>query len=242
MAGARDGEEVTGNSEGNKGLRIALIAGIVVVGVIVLALVATQIYAAMQTGDDVPAPAVSSADGAPPVTRDVADLDGEWSVAGGSEAGYRVDEVLNGTDVTVVGRTSEVTGTITVADGALTAADLEVDMSSIETDEPARDSQFQGIVNTAEFPTATFTTTEAVDIAAVADGETVTVEVPGTMTIMGTAQDVTAEIDVRLTEAGADLAATIPITFEDYGVEAPNLGFVTVENEGFVEAELALTR
>lgn len=221
--------------------RNLLIVGIALVLALVVVLVATQIYVSAQTGNDVPEPGVAS-DDAPAVARDLADLDGDWTVSGGSEAGYRVDEVLNGQDVTVVGRTSQVTGTITVADGDLTSATVEVTTAAIETDESARDNQFQGILRTTQFPTATFATTETVDIAAVADGETVTVEVPGTMEIMGTTNQVTAEVEVRLTEAGADLAASIPVSFDDYGVEAPDLGFVRVEDSGTVEAELHLSQ
>ncbi len=70
---------------------------------------------------------------------DPAALSGTWTVADGSFAGYRVDEVLNDTDVTVVGRTEEVTGTLTVEDLTLTAADLTVDVASITTDSTSRD-------------------------------------------------------------------------------------------------------
>ncbi|MFI2488111.1 YceI family protein [Promicromonospora kroppenstedtii] len=226
------------------GRKIAVALGVLVV-LAALGFLATRIYASMQTGDDVPAPAVGSS--APAATADVADLDGDWTVAGGSEAGYRVDEVLSGQDVTVVGRTEEVTGSGTVADGELTAATVEVDLASITTDESARDGQFQGILDTRAFPTATFRLTDPVDVAAVADGETVTVDAPGSMTIKDVTRDVTAGLEIRLVagdggDVVAELAATVPVTFADYGVEAPDLGFVTVEDTGFVEAELTLSR
>ena len=226
------------------GRKIAVALGVLVV-LAALGFLATRIYASMQTGDDVPAPAVGSS--APAATADVADLDGDWTVAGGSEAGYRVDEVLSGQDVTVVGRTEEVTGSGTVADGELTAATVEVDLASITTDESARDGQFQGILDTRTFPTATFQLTDPVDVAAVADGETVTVDAPGSMTIKDVTRDVTAGLEIRLVggdggDVVAELAATVPVTFADYGVEAPDLGFVTVEDTGFVEAELTLSR
>jgi hypothetical protein len=38
-----------------------------------------------------------------------------------------------------------------------------------------------------------------------------------------------------LTATGGQVSGSIPITFEDYGVEAPSLGFVEVEDQGFVE-------
>ncbi|WP_125773706.1 YceI family protein [Antribacter gilvus] len=213
------------------------------IGLVVLALAvfgATRLYASMQTGDDVAAPAVGTE--APVTAADVDELDGEYTVTEGSEAGYRVDEVLAGEDVTVVGRTDQVTGSATIAGGELADATVEVDMASIETDETARDGQFRSILDAATHPTATFELASPVDVSAVADGETVTVEAPGTMTIKGTSQDVTATLQVRLTEAGAEVSAQIPVVFTDYGVNAPKLGFVTVEDEGFVEAQLQLTR
>lgn len=225
------------------GRKIAIALGVLVV-LASLGFLATRIYASMQTGDDVPAPAVGSS--APAATAAVADLDGDWTVSDGSEAGYRVDEVLSGQDVTVVGRTEQVTGSGTVADGELTAATVEVDLASITTDEAARDGQFQGILDTRTFPTATFELTAPVDVTAVADGETVTVDAPGSMTIKGTTRDVTAALEIRLAADGddvvAELAATVPVTFADYDVQAPDLGFVTVEDTGFVEADLTLSR
>jgi polyisoprenoid-binding protein YceI len=226
------------STPGRRPGRIVVWAIVAVAVLAALVFGATRLYASQQTGDDVAAPAVGT--GAP-VTADPAELDGTYTVAEGSEAGYRVDEVLAGQDVTVVGRTTTVTGSATIADSQLTEATIEVDMASIETDESQRDAQFQNILGTSEFATATFALTEPVDVSAVAEGETVTVEAPGTMTIMGTSQDVTATLQVRLTEGGAEVSAQIPVVFADYGVTAPDLGFVTVEDEGFVEAELALT-
>ena len=46
-------------------------------------------------------------------------------------AGYRVAEVLNGTDVTVTGRTDEVSGTLTAGGQTVTQASFTVDVASI---------------------------------------------------------------------------------------------------------------
>lgn len=51
--------------------------------------------------------------------------------------------MLNGADVTVVGRTEEVTGDVTIADGELSAGTVEVDVASITTDSDRRDSYFR---------------------------------------------------------------------------------------------------
>ncbi|SDD49082.1 YceI family protein [Auraticoccus monumenti] len=171
-----------------------------------------------------------------------AELDGRWTVGDGSQAGYRVDEVLNGEDVTVVGRTDQVTGTAEVADGALTAAVVEVDVASIATDSERRDGYFTGTaMRASEHPTATFTLTEPVTVPELGE-DPVQVEADGELELVGQAREVTATIEV--VRDGEDVAASgsIDVTFEDWGIEAPNLGFVQVEDTGQVEFLVQLTR
>nr|WP_237465345.1 YceI family protein [Leucobacter luti] len=173
-------------------------------------------------------------------------LAGTWEVAAESEAGYRVDEVLNGTDVTVTGRTPDVTGTLQISDDGLTleAATLTVDVASISTDSEQRDSYFRDqALRTSEFPEATFTLTDPVTLeAAPASGETVRTSATGELTLAGKAQTVIAEVEVRSDGETAEIAGSIPITFADFGVTAPSLGFVSVEPDGFVEFQLVADR
>lgn len=170
------------------------------------------------------------------------DLSGEWTVADGSFAGYRVDEVLNGTDVTVTGRTSRVDGTLTVDGLSLTGAELTVDVASIETDSANRDDYFRTTaLRTAEFPTATFVLGEPITVAEVPTvGEVQQVTATGELTLAGRTQQVTVELEAVLDGSTGQVAGSIPITFADYGVEAPDLGFVSVEPDGFVEFSLEL--
>ncbi len=92
-----------------------------VVGVVVLGVglvVGPRLYADSEN---------SRVDAAPTLTATadagaVADgsTDGTWTIGEGSFAGYRVDEVLQGNDVTVTGRTEEVSGTYTVKGRTIT--------------------------------------------------------------------------------------------------------------------------
>lgn len=177
---------------------------------------------------------------------DPATLVGDWTVTDGSEAGYRVDEVLNGTDVTVTGRTDQVDGTLTIGGDGLTldAAEITVDVASIATDSENRDQYFRGqALRTDEFPEATFVLTEPVTLDAAPDsGQVVETDAAGELTIAGETQTVTAAIQLTSDGETAQIAGSIPITFADYGVEAPNLGFVSVEPDGFVEFQLAAAR
>ena len=77
----------------------------------------------------VPAAATSAAANASGgATTASAGIDGTWHVADGSQAGYRVKEVLFGQSTTAVGRTSSVTGQATINGTQVTAADFSVDI------------------------------------------------------------------------------------------------------------------
>ncbi|KQT96801.1 YceI family protein [Sanguibacter sp. Leaf3] len=169
------------------------------------------------------------------------DLAGTWTVSDGSQAGYRVAEVLNGQDVTVVGRTSDVEGTVTIDGTSLSAADVTVSMTTITTDNSNRDGQFLDILKTSEFPTATFTLTEPVDVSGVTEGTT-SVQAKGELTVAGVSAPVVVALDAQTTATGVEVSGSIPVTFSDFGVDAPDLGFVKVEDTGTVEMLLTLAK
>ncbi|TFC01161.1 YceI family protein [Cryobacterium adonitolivorans] len=223
------------------GLWIA--GGVVVVGGAALAF-GPAVYAGYANSNVEAAPTIAAS---PPGTADAAtpteviadDLSGTWSIGADSFAGYRVDEVLQGNDVTVTGRTTDVTGELTVDALSLTAATITVDVASIATDEGARDAYFRDTAMEArDFPTATFTLTEPVTLAAPVAGVAQTLSATGDLTLHGVTQPVTLELQAALTDTGGQVVGSIPITFSDYGVDAPDLGFVSVEDAGSVEFEL----
>ncbi len=165
---------------------------------------------------------------------------GTWTVSDGSFAGYRLDEVLQGEDVTVTGRTEDVTGSVTVADGAITAADVEVQMATVATDEGNRDAYFRdNALEVEQFPTATFVLTEP---APIEEGAT-SVPLTGELTVHGVTQPAPVDAEVAGDATTGDpvqVVGSVPITFADFDVEAPDLGFVTVEAEGSIEFSLQL--
>jgi polyisoprenoid-binding protein YceI len=206
---------------------------------VVLALVAGPlVYAALEE-DAPPARTVQAQpEGAPLIE----DTDGTWTVAAGSTAGYRVDEVLNGADVTVAGTTDQVTGQVVVEGGSMTSAEVVVDIASVATDNGRRDGYFRdNVMDVAQFPTATFTVTGPVDLPELT-GTPVTVPVTGELTVKGTTREVATELSAVRTPEGVEVSGSVPVTFADHGVEPPDLGFVRVEDAGAVEFLLRLTR
>lgn len=228
-----------------KVITISIVAGVIVLGA-TAAIAGPIIYRDLIVGEADAAPSVTAApsptDAATGGAVDPADLTGEWAVAEGSFAGYRVDEVLNGTDVTVTGRTEEVDGSLTVDGLELTEAELTVDVASIATDSSSRDSYFRdNALRVSQFPTATFVLTDTVTTTAPpVVGEVQTIAATGDLTIAGVTRPVTVELQAVLNATDGQVAGSIPITFADFGVEAPNLGFVSVEPEGFIEFSLVI--
>lgn len=219
---------------------VSIIAAVVLLGG-TAAVAGPILYRDVIVGAADAAPSVTAAP-APDAGAEVADLTGAWTVTKGSFAGYRVDEVLNNTDVTVTGRTEEVTGTLTVDGLTLTAAEFTVDVASIATDSGNRDDYFRDTaLRASEFPTATFVLTGPVTAAeSPAVGEVQHLTATGDLTIAGVTKSVSVELDAVLNGADGQVAGSIPVTFADFGVEAPNLGFVSVEPEGYVEFSLEI--
>jgi polyisoprenoid-binding protein YceI len=219
---------------------LAIAGGLVLLAVIA-AFAVPRIYASVMEDSAAEAPSVSLEPETSTV-EDASDLTGTWTVGEGSYAGYRLDEVLNGTDVTVTGRTEQVTGELTIDGLTLSAATITVDMASIATDNGNRDEYFRNdALETDQYPEATFVLTEPVEATgAPVAGETQTLSVTGELTVHGVTQTVTAELEAGLSGDGGQIAGSIPITFEDFGVTPPDLGFVSVEPTGFIEFLLAV--
>ncbi|MGY1830970.1 YceI family protein [Geodermatophilus sp. SYSU D01180] len=195
------------------------------------------VYAALEE-DAAAAPTVQAQ---PSDVELAADTDGTWTVAPGSSAGYRVDEVLNGADVTVAGTTDRVTGSVVVQGGDIASAEVTVDVASVATDSGQRDGYFRSnVMDVGTYPTATFTVRGPVDLPELG-GTPVTVPVTGDLTLRGATRPVQAELSVVRTADGVEVSGAVPVVFADFGISAPNLGFVRVEDRGRVEFLLKLT-
>ena len=176
-----------------------------------VALVAVPVLVLLVVGGPFLYTRVIAADPAPTLTLDAAtstpsagsgaaaDVGGTWTVAAGSRAGYRVDEVLFGQSVTAVGRTERVTGTATLAGSTVQAARFEVDMASVTSDRSVRDDAFRGrIMDVASHPRATFELRRPIVLGTVpAVGQQRTVAAAGTLTLRGTSRDVTVPLHLR---------------------------------------------
>ena len=171
-------------------------------------------------------------------------VDGDWRATTGSQAGYRVPEVLNGQSTETVGRTPTVAGTLTLAGTKATAASFTVDLTTVSSDESRRDGQFRGrIMDVANHPQATFTLTSPIDFESVPEvGGRLRASATGELTLRGTTNRVTFDVEAERTATGFSVAGSIPITFSDYGIPNPSAGPAQVGDEGELEFLLVFAR
>ncbi|MGP6174500.1 YceI family protein [Corynebacterium sp. A21] len=232
----------------NKRLRWIIVIILAVLILLAGVLLGSRLYSGYVSSQAEDVPTLSSSANTPssqdsPAPATDADLSGSWTVTDGSYAGYRVDEVLNGSEGTVTGRTGDISGSLTVAEQELTATELTLQIESITTDSSRRDNYFRTTaIDSSQHPEATFTLTEPVDLSTAAVSGTQTYSVSGDLTLNGLTRPVTAEVQSAFGEGTAQLVGQIPTTWSDFGVQAPNLGFVAVEDSGFIEFSLNVTQ
>jgi len=230
-----------------------IVLGIVAVVVIVVA--APFVYFQFIQGDPPPKLSLSTvttstgANGSTGVGSR-APLSGAWKVGSGSTAGYRVEEQLFGQHNTAAARTEQVTGTITIDGTTVEAAAMSVDMASIASVgnkidgaiADRRDDQFRGrIMNTDQYPTATFELTKPIDLAPVPkDGVQKPYSATGELTLHGTTKTVTIPITAKRLGNVIAIQGITGITFSEYGIDNPSGGPASVGNTGQMEFLLQL--
>ena len=170
---------------------------------------------------------------------------GEWSVGAGSVAGYRVREQLANlpAESDAVGRTEGVSGSITVessGDAArLTAGTLTVDTTTIRSDEGRRDNRLRNEgLQTDQFPTATFTITQPVDVPAAAlSGTPTDLTLIGDLTLHGVTTSVEIPAQAQLTDGRIQVAGSLTFPLSDFDISPPNVGgfVLSIADEGALE-------
>lgn len=184
-----------------------------------------------------------------------AGLDGTWNVDptigsfsdfSGSFVGYRVDEELaNVGAATAVGRTPDVTGSLVLEGTTVTAVDISADLSTLQSDESRRDGQLRTqALETGTFPTATFTLTQPIELAAVpTEGQAIQASATGDLTIHGVTKSVEIPLEARLSGDVVTVTGSIDVVFADYGISRPtSFAVLSIADHGTMEFQLQLTK
>ena len=164
-------------------------------------------------------------------------IDGEWTVVAESIVGYRVKETIVGQKTEGVGRTSEIIGSLTIVDKQVTAAEFTVDMTTLVSDSTRRDRQVNTrILDTVNFPTATFTLKEPITLTPEAlAGSDFSVDTTGTLTLRGVTKDIDLTLIARLVDDVIEVNGSIQIVFTDWSIPDPSISSIIVVDRGLLE-------
>jgi len=171
-------------------------------------------------------------------------LDGSWNVAGGSLAGFRVQETALGFSNDTAGRTPAVTGALVVSDDRLTSAAVRVDLTGVKVGGKTQ-PQFAKSLGTARYPEATFTLTGPVTLSpAFAAGATISVMVRGRLELNGISRQVSFTVSGRRAGTALQVAGSIPVTFSSWDIRGPSgFGWLgSLASHGVAEFLLILHR
>jgi polyisoprenoid-binding protein YceI len=178
-------------------------------------------------------------------------LAGGWTIAPGSQAGYRVREKLAFLPALsdAVGRTSAITGDATFADASgtlsVTAASFVIDVETLKSNEPLRDEHIRTIgIQSATYPKASFVLSTPLTLPASAlRGGVVDVSVTGVVTIHGTARRLTIPVQMRLGSSRIQAVGSLTFPWGEFDMTAPSVGgFVNVTDMATMEFDLDLKR
>ena len=240
-------------------LLIAVVAVIAAVGGILWWLTKDDAPAAVDASSAAEVAAsvtTTTAAGTPTTDAAEAGIEGTWTVdtsigqfsfedATSSFVGFRIDETLaGGIDVVAVGRTPTLSGSISIAGTSLDAVTIVANLGDITTNDSRRDNAARRAMNTSEFPEATFVLTSAVDLGAdPGNGEPVSVDAQGDLTINGITQPVTVAITAQLVNGIVAVTGQTDIVFADWDIETPSAPIVaSLDDFGILEMQLFFTR
>ena len=161
--------------------------------------------------------------------------------------GFRIDEELASIGAkTVVGRTPGVSGTLTIEGTAITATEIAVDMTGLITDDNRRTNAIRNqAIETSLFPDASFSLTGPVDFGALSvDGEEITVDAVGDLTIHGVTRSETIALTAQLQGDVIVVFGQLgPILLADYDISEPRAAVVlSVEDNAIMELQLFFSR
>ena len=178
-------------------------------------------------------------------------LAGSWTIASGSQAGYRVREKLAFLPAIsdAVGRTSAITGEATFSESnavvTATAASFVTNVYTLKSNESLRDQHIRTLgLQSATYPKATFVLSTPLTLPASAlSGRVVDATATGVLTIHGTAKRVSIPLQIRLSSSRIQAVGSFTFPWGEFNMAAPSVGgFVSVTDRATMEFDLILTR
>jgi polyisoprenoid-binding protein YceI len=170
-------------------------------------------------------------------------------VASKSSASFKVREQLASRDLPsdAIGKTSDISGNMALnPDGTIntSVSKIVVNMATLQSDSAMRDGYLRrAILNTAQYPTATFVPTKITGVDPLTASGPVKFQVTGNLTIKDVTKPVTWDVTGSVQNGQATGVATTTFTFEDFNLPQPRVPVVlSVKDSITLEVDLTCQR
>jgi len=134
-----------------------------------------------------------------------------------------------------------VSGSLTIVGNTITAMQATVDMTTLQSDDSRRDDRLRTDgLQSAQFPTATFTLTKPIEVGSVPkEGRTIQAVAIGDLTLHGVTRSVEVSIQAQRNGDEIEAIGSVDIALTDHGIQAPT-GFLvlSIANTGTIELHL----
>ncbi|MEP7105337.1 MAG: YceI family protein [Chloroflexota bacterium] len=179
------------------------------------------------------------------------ELAGIWTVASGSQAEYRVNEVFAGQTSShqAVARTSALSGGLTVAGLQVSNLTFTAQLASLTSVDTVsgyqvsnRDRLVQQSLQTSQFPDAVFKAASFTLPTDVTAGQQVQVVVPGQLTIHGVTRDVTASVTLQVAGGQVQALGIVNTDMATFNITPPRAPFTTVDQKVEIDVKLNFSR
>jgi polyisoprenoid-binding protein YceI len=193
----------------------------------------------------------------PAASTGLGELNGQWKIAAGSEAGYRVREkfINQPAPTEAVARTSAITGGLAIASQGgqpvVRQVSFSADLTKLHSVDTyatyqafQRDNFVAGLyLQTGQFSSATFKADSIIPPAGASSSSTpVSMVGHGRLTLHGVSRDVDVPLTIQLSGNRIELVGSLGLEMPDYGIEVPQIGFTRAEPHAIIEFHLFLTR
>jgi polyisoprenoid-binding protein YceI len=191
--------------------RIAVAALLLLVAVVV----AVELFVALQS---VPPPLTLPPGTAVPPAGPLA---GDWQIAAGSRAGFRIPETVLLASNEVVGRTTQLTATAQLTSTQLSHIVVRVDLRAI-TISGKHQPAFDTSLDTARYPTGIFALAQPIALSpSFTDGSTARLTATGQLTFHGTTQSGSVVLTARRSGNTIDIAGSTSVLLARWHVAPP---------------------
>src|SRR6185369_3825462 len=113
--------------------------------------------------------------------------------------------------------------------------------AQLQSDDQRRDGQLRNqAIETSQFPTATFTLSQPIDLGSVpADGASFDVTATGDLKLHGVTKSISIPLHAVLSGDVVTVTGSVEIQFADFSIQRPSSFFVlSIEDHGILELQL----